>query len=262
MIEPTSVVAWVMLVGLVITVPVAATDGLPAHFTWGSAGWLLLSGSGSVGGLALTYRALRVGQVALVAPLVSTEGAIAAVIALLAGESISPAIGVTLAMIAAGVVLSSISTDAAPDPDPATAHRGGAGRAIAPAVLAACAFGASLYATGRAGSELPVAWVVLAARVIGVLALFVPLALSGRLRLPPAARPLVVTSGVCEVLGFFAYTTGARHGIAITAVLSSQFAALSALVAYVVFRERLSRIQLVGVTTVIAGVALLSALSA
>ena len=54
----------------------------------------------------------------------------------------------------------------------------------------------------------------------------------------------------------------ARHGIAVAAVLSSQFAALSGIAAYFLFRERLSRIQLAGVLTVIAGVAVLSALRA
>jgi drug/metabolite transporter (DMT)-like permease len=45
-------------------------------------------------------------------------------------------------------------------------------------------------------------------------------------------------------------------------VLSSQFAALAAVAAYVLFKERLSRIQLLGVCTVLVGVALLSALRA
>jgi drug/metabolite transporter (DMT)-like permease len=69
-------------------------------------------------------------------------------------------------------------------------------------------------------------------------------------------------AGVCEVLGFFSFTAGSRHGIAVTAVLASQFAALAALVGYRLFNERLSRVQLVGAVTVIAGVAVLSALQA
>jgi len=76
------------------------------------------------------------------------------------------------------------------------------------------------------------------------------------------AVPLVIASGVCEVLGFFSYTAGSRHGIAVAAVLSSQFAVLAGIAAYVLFGERLSRVQMTGVCTVIAGVALLSALQA
>jgi drug/metabolite transporter (DMT)-like permease len=130
------------------------------------------------------------------------------------------------------------------------------------AVAAALTFGGSLYATARAGSSLPAAWVVLSARVIGTVALAIPLALAGRLRLTSRAVVLVIVAGICEVLGFYSYTSGSRHGIAVASVLSSQFAALSGVGAYWLFGERLRRVQLAGVCTVIAGVAVLSALRA
>jgi hypothetical protein len=43
----------------------------------------------------------------------------------------------------------------------------------------------------------------------------------GRLALARAALALVVTAGLCEVLGFATFTLGARHGIAVAAVLSA-----------------------------------------
>ena len=75
---------------------------------------------------------------------------------------------------------------------------------------------------------------------------------------PTGGRAL--TSGLCEVAGFALFVVGARHGIAVSAVLASQFAAISALGAYVLFRERLARVQLAGVAAVVAGVAVLTAL--
>lgn len=83
-----------------------------------------------------------------------------------------------------------------------------------------------------------------------------------RLRLTRAALPLVITAGLCEVGGFASYAVGARHGIAISAVLASQFAALAALAAYLLFRERITRLQLAGVVTIALGVAVLTALQA
>jgi drug/metabolite transporter (DMT)-like permease len=283
LIEPAAVVAWVLLVGLVVTAPIALGEGVPSSLDWSSGGWLALAGVGNVVGLWFTYAALRRGQVALVAPLVSTEGAIAAVIALLAGESLAPGVGVTLATIAVGIGLSTVPAMAeaevadaevadgeAVDVPAAAGHGTGAALATRPthagtvtlAGLAALCFGTSLYATARAGAELPAAWVVLSARVIGAVALALPLAALGRLHLTRRIVPLVVASGVCEVLGFFSFTAGSRHGIAIAAVLSSQFASLAGLAAYVLFHERLTRIQFAGVCTVIAGVAVLSALRA
>ena len=66
--EPMAVVALVMVVGLVITAPIAAVQGVPS-FDAESLTWLVISGAGNVAGLVLTYNALRIGQVALVAPL-------------------------------------------------------------------------------------------------------------------------------------------------------------------------------------------------
>ncbi len=255
MIEPWSVVAWVMIVGLVITAPIAALRGVPPRLG-GSAGvWLIAAGAGNVAGLLLTYAAMRLGPVALVAPLVSTEGAIAAVIAVLAGERLSSAAGVTLALIAVGVFLAATPESRRPD-----RGRDGQPKSALLALAAASVFGASLYATGRASSLLPAAWVVLSARLIGTVAVAAPLALAGRLRLTRRALPLVIGAGICEVVGFYAYTLGARHGIAIAAVLSSQFGALAAVIGYVLFREHLSRVQVGGVILVVIGVALLSAL--
>ena len=51
-------------------------------------GWLVVAGGGNVVGLLLVYGALRVGKVSIVAPIISTEGAIAAVLAVAAGEAI------------------------------------------------------------------------------------------------------------------------------------------------------------------------------
>jgi uncharacterized membrane protein len=257
MMEPMAVVALIMVVGLVITAPIAAAHGVPS-FDAESLTWLVISGAGNVGGLVLTYKALRIGQVALVAPLVSTEGAIAATIALLAGESLAPGVGLALALIALGVCLSSVPESAGKErrlvhDQPAS---------VLFAVAAALVFGTSLYATGRAGSTLPSTWVVLSARLIGTIALAIPLAVSGRLPIVRRAVPLIVVAGICEVLGFFSYTAGARHGIAVAAVLSSQFATIAAVAAYFLFAERLNRVQLAGVSSVIVGVALLSALRA
>lgn len=257
MVEPLSVVALVMLVGLLVTAPIAAADGVPATLDGASGTWLLISGAGNVAGLVLAYNAFRIGQVALVAPITSTEGSIAAIIAVIVGESLAPGVGLALALAAIGVCLAAIP--------PSQAHqreRHWSAAAIGLAVLAALVWGTSLYATGRAAATLPSSWVVLSARLIGTIALALPLAVTGRLRLTARVLPLVVASGICEVLGFYSYTAGARHAIAITAVLSSQFATLAAVGAYLIFGERLSRIQVVGVATVIAGVTLLSALRA
>ena len=210
----------------------------------------------NVAGLLFVYSGLRIGKVGVVAPISSSEGAVAAVIAVVAGERLGAGTGVALAVIAVGVMLAARAPAGVPGPerdDPRAALFG---------LGAAGAFGASLYATGRASLELPIAWAVLPPRVLGVALVTVPLVLLGRLRLTRAALPLVVGSGLAEVAGFVAYAVGARHGIAISAVLASQFAAIAALAAGILFGERLGRTGIAGVIVIAAGVAAVSALRA
>src|SRR5262249_8265421 len=110
MMSPYAVLAWVMLVGLAITIPLVALAGRP-RLGGPEVGWLLLAGFGNVGGLILTYMALRSGKVSLVAPITSTEGAIAALISVAAGEKLAAASSVTLAVIVTGILLATTGHD-------------------------------------------------------------------------------------------------------------------------------------------------------
>jgi drug/metabolite transporter (DMT)-like permease len=256
MLSSNTVLAWVMLFGLAISLPFALAGGVPPGLDRGVLGWLVLAGAANVAGLALVYAALRIGKVGVVSPLASTEGAVAASLAVIAGEAIGIGTGVLLVVIVAGVVLASRPTDEREIEDPHPA------RASALALGAALTFGIGLYASGRVSALVPAAWVILPARVIGVGLVAVPMAARGRLALTRQAAPLVVIAGICEVAGFACYAIGARHGIAVTAVLASQFAAVAAVGAYVLFRERLSALQRAGAVMVLVGVALLTAVQA
>jgi drug/metabolite transporter (DMT)-like permease len=243
-----------MLTGLVVTLPWAALQGRP-DIDASAARWLIVAGVGNCVGLLFAYSGFRIGKVGVVAPIVSTEGAIAALIAIAAGEQLAPGTGAVLAAIAIGTVLAGATRES-------SGTRGRHRTAALFGGAAALSFGASLYATGQVSSELPLAWAILPPRVIGVLAIALPLAIAGRLTLTRRAAPFVLVAGVAEVVGFASFAYGARHGIAVSAVLASQFGAVAAAAAYVVFRERLTRLQVAGVATIAVGVAVLSALQA
>jgi drug/metabolite transporter (DMT)-like permease len=250
--RPSSVVAWMMLVGLAAALAMIAVDSEPLSFTLSDALWMLIAGAGNAFGLLLTYSALRQGKVGLVAPIASTEGAVAAVIAVSTGESIRTASLSLLVTIVAGIVLAALAKEERPVPGERKSL------SIELAALAALAFGVSLFATGRLGASLPVGWALLPPRAVGVVAITIPLALTGRLHLVRAAWPLVVAAGLAEVAGFASYVVGARHDISVTAVLASQFAAIASLAAYFLFKERLTRLQLLGVALIVLGVAALT----
>lgn len=243
---------WVMLVGLVpaLAAVLATGGGTPDGV---ELGWLALSGLGNVAGLALIYAGLRRGKVGVVAPIASTEGAVAAVISIALGEHLSPGVAAALAVVVVGVVLAAAARGVEGPTPPA---------AVVFACAAAAAFGGSIYATGRVSQELSIAWALLPARAVGVVLVTVPLLLARRLTPPGSAAGVVVVTGLAEVAGFALYAVGARHGIAIAAVLASQFAALAAVGAVVLYRERLTRTQTVGIALIAVAVAALSALRA
>jgi drug/metabolite transporter (DMT)-like permease len=251
-LDSTSLLATVMTVGLVLGLPLALASGIP-EVDGRATVWLVVSGTGNVVGLLCTYAALKVGKVGPVAPIVSTEGAVAAVIAVVAGESVATGTGVALGVIALGVAL------AARSPSDADA-RADEVRAVAFAACAALSFGCSLYATARVGADLGVFWAALPPRVVGVAAIALPLAVARRWRLRRDALPWAVAAGIFEVVGAAVYAWAARHGLAVAAVLASQFAAISAVVGYLAFRERLAWAQVAGVATIVCGVTALGIL--
>ena len=133
-------------------------------------------------------------------------------------------------------------------------------RAVVLAGGAALSFGLGLYSTGRVGQSLGVAWAALPPRVVGVAVIALPLLLARRWRMTRAALPYAIVGGLCEVLGFTSYAFGARHGLAVAAVLASQFAGIAAVASFFLLRERLTGVQVTGVVAIVCGVSVLSAL--
>jgi drug/metabolite transporter (DMT)-like permease len=159
---------WVMLVGLVPAAAAVLAAGGAAP-DGSQLGWLALSGLGNVAGLALVYAGMRRGKVGVVAPIASTEGAVAAVIAVALGEHLSSGVAAALVVVAVGVVLAATARGVEGPTPPA---------AVALACAAAASFGAGIYATGRVSQELSIAWALLPARAVGVVLVTLPLLLT------------------------------------------------------------------------------------
>ncbi len=252
-VTPSTVLACVMAIGAALSAPFALASGIPPALRGANLAWLVVSGLANLLGLLCAYSALRVGKVGIVAPITSAQGAAAAIIAILLGERIAPGSGSFLALIALGVALASLSGEDG-------SRENGRGPLLAGG--AAGLFGLGLYSAGRLAGELPLAWVLFGPRLVGVLVFALPMLALGRLRLRRAAVPYIVLSGVCEILGLGAYALGSRAGIAVAAILASQFAALAAVLAYALFGERLRRIQVAGVAAIVVGVAILTGMQA
>ena len=246
LLSPFVVLGWVMLVGSLIVGPAVLIFGLPVTFTAESIFWLALVGIGNVVGLLLEFVAFRSGKVGIVATIASTEGAIAAVFAVLAGEPLSVAVALALAVVVVGVVLTTIVPGEVSSLESPSARR-----AALLAAGAATLFGLGLFATGRVGDAVPVVWILVPARLIGVFGIALPLAAVRRLPMSRPAVPFILIAGLMEVTGFTAFAIGARDSVA---VLVSQFATVSLVLSYLLFHERVTRLQLAGIVLVILGV--------
>ena len=130
-------------------------------------------------------------------------------------------------------------------------------KAVLLAVASAACFGIGLYSSGRLSTLLPIPWAILAPRLVGTLLVALPMVATRRLRISRAAAPYVIAIAFAEVIGYISYSLGAREGIAIAAVLSTLFAPLSAVAAYLLFRERLAARQIAGIALVVVGTAVL-----
>lgn len=288
MIGSRVVLGWVMIVGTIVGVPLALITGVPTHVPPDTLPLVLLAGVCYSAGLYVTYTALITGKVSIVAPIVATEGAIGALIAVALGDTLSLIAALLLAVIAGGVVLSSIeparpdvpagdielAADALDGPartdarariadhaallaDDAARTR----RTVLLSVAGALIFGVGLVSAGKAASLIPPIWVALGARFVGLAVVALPLVLQRRLVLTRKVLPFVVVAGIGEIIGSTASAWGSTYSIPITAVLGSQFAAIAAVVAFLLFRERLSRTQVIGVVLIVAGVTALAASS-
>lgn len=261
MIGPMSVLGWVMAVGLVAAIGPALL-ARPVELDLFEVVGLIVVGLSHNLGLLLAYAALSIGRVSIVAPIVATEGALAALISVGLGEPLSAATAILLAVIAVGVVLAAAERSA-DRPTVTSLPPAQTRRAALLAIAAALTFSVGLVLSGRLGAEgMPPAWVMLASRTVGLLLIVLPLVVTGRFRLTRQAVPLVVLAGLLEVFGGAIYVVAASDGVAVAAVLSSQFAAIAAVGAFFLFRERLQQMQVVGVALIAAGITLLAAFQA
>lgn len=208
-------------------------------------GGVAVAGVLQAGGLVAYGQALKLSPVAVASALTSLEGVVAASLAIAGGEQFGALTAIGLALASCGGLLLG---GAAPD-------RAGL-RGIGLALLTAVAFGTGFWLIDEAG--LPNALTLLVFNAVAALTLGAVYAA----RSPRARRARVATSwpligaAALNLVGYLLFTLGAELGsLAITAVLASQFAVLTAIASYFLRGESLSRNQIISMALLAAGVA-------
>jgi drug/metabolite transporter (DMT)-like permease len=249
-----STFAWASTLGLgiaLIPAVVALSSSPPGGQTLIA---LALAGVLNVLGLLAQFSALRRGQVSVIVPVTSAEGAVAAMFAVAAGAHLAPVGWIALAALIAGVAVTAGSQW------PRDEHDAGVDSLlpVGLAVVAAVCFGAGLYFQGTAGADVPLGLAIVPPSFMGAVLVALPMAGTGRIAPPGRARSWLFGVAAAEIIGFTCYVIGARHSVPVAAVLSTQYATIAVLVSVVVLREKLSTAQIVGFGLTIAGVTVLS----
>ena len=217
--------------------------------------WAFVAGLSGGIGVALLYRALAVGAMAVVAP---TTAVIAAIIPVLFAFALGERLrlltwgGVALALLAIALVSRPASED-----DAKAGQR--KSRALPPgfglALLSGVAVGIFFLALARTTTAAGM-WPLVAAR-IATLVLFGSIAvITGRtLLMNRTAAATAVTGGALDMAANALYMTAARIGpLSIVVTLASLYPASTVLLARVVLGERLGAIQIAGIVCALAAV--------
>ena len=212
----------------------------------------LAAGFVGAGGLSALYRALAIGRMSVVATTAALSGTMPVAWGLLRGErpSATQVAGVAIAI--AGIVL------AARTPDHA-GERNTTGLGLA--LVAAVTLGAFVVLLDEAGRADP-AWGSLMVRTGAICVLGVAFLVrrpSLRMRAPDAGRLGLL--GLLDNGANLAFASAAEAGglLTLTSVLGSLYPVATVLLARVVLRERLVRLQAVGVVAALTGVVLIAA---
>jgi drug/metabolite transporter (DMT)-like permease len=245
--------AGLLVLGVLLPVLPDATPAT-ADLAWGLAAAVF----GSVG-VALLYRALAIGTMAVVAP---TTAICAVVIPVIVGVFLGerPAghtiAGIALALVA--IVL--VSQQRA---ETATVGMRPRRQAVLPpgiglALISGVAIGFFLLSLAQTDAAAGL-WPLVVARTVSIV-VFIGIVIAARIpfRMPPRIIGIAVTCGILDMLANAFYLVAVRQG-PLTAVvtLSSLYPASTVVLARVVLGERLNALQTIGVVAALVAVALI-----
>lgn len=228
------------LAGTLLTlllVPLLATSPPDAQGLW----WGAAAGLGGGAGVLLLYQGLAIGRMSVVAPITGVEAAaIPVVFALLVGERPS---GIALGGVALGLFAVALVSTAPAAPGSTQSKTAGLREALG----AGIAFGIFFICLDQAPDDAGL-WPLIGARASSI-ALITIVALVARVSLRPPQRtlPTITATGLLDVAANVLYLLATQRGLlSLTAVITSMYPGVTVLLARIVLKEKLTRIQLVG----------------
>ena len=219
--------------------------------------WLLLLGCGicHVAGMLLMYRAFEIGTLALVSPIGSGFAVITALLALASGECPAASALFGALLLCGGVILVTRSKS------DQKATMAGVPQAIGSAV----AFGAMFWGLGFVTPHMGPVWPLLVLRLMALSsAILMFLMQKRRATLEPITDkgriwPLTLGVVATDTIAWIAFNVGVGSDYTtIVTALASLYSAVTVVLAWGLFRERLAPNQWTGVAVIFLGILLVS----
>jgi drug/metabolite transporter (DMT)-like permease len=231
---------------LLIALALAWSEPLPATLdvVWGSAAGLV----GAVG-LVAFYQALAVGRMGIIAPIAAMLSAAVPVLFGAFFEGLPGPLqltGFVLALIAVGLISGLGVVKGRP-------------KGLGLALLAGLGFGSFFILISRV-SHGAVFWPLAAARLSSFLFMLAVVLIRRQEVLPKlAVLPIVLLAGALDIAGnvFFVLATHAGR-LDVAAILSSLYPAVTLLLASIILRERVTRVQAIGILVALVAIPLIS----
>jgi drug/metabolite transporter (DMT)-like permease len=215
--------------------------------------WFLLMLAVNMSATFSYYRAVQIGQVSLVVPIVASYAAVTVVLSLLTGERLSAVQLLTLFATVGGIAIASTPISKIPENQTSKRARG-LGWALTASLCYALVFW--IIGTQLRGS--------MDGQLLSWLSFVVQLAIIGPIVAVKERKNLsnnlgiLALSGGTGALGYIFTNVGLGEETAIVAVLSSLSSVISVVLAWLVLRERLAKYQWFGVWLALSGVVFVS----
>jgi len=216
----------------------------------------------TLGTLAL-YRSFEIGKMSIVAPISAAYPALTMILSALTGERLTVVRFAGVALIIVGVILvargEELPGDANPlDPSRPAKKRIGVGWALASALC----FGVMFWLLGTRVIPMmgaaPTVWII---RLISVLAAAVlMLLLRQQIRLPATGmNPWILGIGLLDTSAYVLNNYGMLYEqVSVVSVLASLYGAVTVGLAALILKEKVTRVQWLGIVAIFAGIILIS----
>lgn len=215
--------------------------------------------AGGILGIASYFsflRALQLGPVAIVSPVFASYATLTVILSiLLNGERLTALAGTGIVLTLGGVALASARAD-----EPERSARGGG---VPFALMAMVAWGVASYLLGRAGQQTGWFFPLYGARLVqltGAVVIATILGARGAFGPMPARRSILIAcgAGLADTAGIAAFIRGSQVGlVSITSAVSASFPLIVIAGSLVLFKERPSPRQWVGILSAVVGLVVL-----